>query len=69
MHDMYFFVGGVIAYCFIVGEISRNTSQTDKLWSIVPIAYAWYISFMAGMPDKMVLMSVMVNALGSAINL
>ena len=64
MHDMYYFVGGVIAYCFVVGELSGNTSQTDKLWSIVPIAYAWYITFMAGMPDKMVLMSALVSVWG-----
>ena len=28
-----------MAYCFIVGEISRNNSQMDKLWSVLPIAY------------------------------
>ena len=32
-----------IAYCFIVGEISGNNSQMDKLWSILPIVYAWII--------------------------
>ncbi len=32
-----YIVSGVIAYCFIVGEISRNNSQVDKLWSVIPI--------------------------------
>jgi len=64
MHDFIYIVGGVIAYCFVVGEISGNTSQTDKLWSIVPIGYAWYASCVAGMPDKMVLMSVLVTLWG-----
>jgi steroid 5-alpha reductase family enzyme len=27
--------------CFVVGEITRNVSQVDKLWSLMPIAYAW----------------------------
>lgn len=26
--------GCSIAYCFIVGEITRNYSQMDKLWSL-----------------------------------
>jgi steroid 5-alpha reductase family enzyme len=30
-----------IAYCLIVGEITKNNSQVDKLWSILPIVYAW----------------------------
>ncbi len=27
--------------CFLVGEITKNLSQVDKLWSLMPIAYAW----------------------------
>lgn len=27
--------------CFIVSEISRNYSQVDKLWSLMPIVYSW----------------------------
>jgi steroid 5-alpha reductase family enzyme len=27
--------------CFFVSEISRNYSQVDKLWSLIPIVYAW----------------------------
>lgn len=64
MHDMIYIVGGVIAYCFVVGEISGNTSQTDKLWSIVPIGYVWYMTCADGMPEKMVLMSILVTLWG-----
>ena len=35
--------GSSALYCFIVGEITGNTSQMDKLWSILPIAYAWVV--------------------------
>lgn len=31
----------VVMVCFIVSEITRNYSQVDKLWSLVPIAYGW----------------------------
>lgn len=27
---------GVSLYCFVVGELTGNVSQTDKLWSIPP---------------------------------
>lgn len=35
--------GVSILYCFVVGEISRNNSQMDKLWSITPIIYSLII--------------------------
>lgn len=28
--------GGAALYCFVVGEITRNNSQMDKLWSLLP---------------------------------
>jgi steroid 5-alpha reductase family enzyme len=59
-----FIVVGVIAYCFIVGEITGNNSQVDKLWSIVPIIYTWFITAQANFPDRMVLMSVLVTIWG-----
>jgi steroid 5-alpha reductase family enzyme len=34
-------MAGVAILCFIVSEITRNYSQVDKLWSLIPIAYAW----------------------------
>ena len=32
LNQMTYVVGGVIAYCFIVGELTKNNSQVDKLW-------------------------------------
>ena len=31
----------VVLLCFLVSEITRNYSQVDKLWSLMPIAYSW----------------------------
>jgi len=31
----------IVVVTFIVSELSRNYSQVDKLWSLIPIAYAW----------------------------
>ncbi|MEY3727042.1 MAG: hypothetical protein RL098_501 [Bacteroidota bacterium] len=59
-------VGVVIAYCFIVGELSRNNSQVDKLWSIVPIYYVWHMTLLAPeLSERMVLMAVLVTVWGA----
>jgi steroid 5-alpha reductase family enzyme len=59
-------VGLVIAYCFVVGEISRNNSQVDKLWSIVPIHYVWHMTLLAPeLSERMVLMAILVTIWGA----
>lgn len=58
-------VAVVIAYCFIVGEITGNNSQVDKLWSIVPIIYTWNMTYLGGMHERMVLMSILVTIWGT----
>ncbi|HSL85596.1 MAG TPA: DUF1295 domain-containing protein, partial [Bacteroidales bacterium] len=35
---VYVFAAAVLI-CFLVGEITRNYSQTDKLWSLMPLIY------------------------------
>ena len=52
------------AYCFIVGEISRNNSQMDKLWSLLPIAYVWVIASLGGMKIRLVIIASLVTLWG-----
>jgi steroid 5-alpha reductase family enzyme len=54
-------VGAVILFTFVVGQLTGNNSQVDKLWSIVPAPYAWYMTWKGGMDERMVLMSVLVT--------
>ncbi len=64
---LYFMINAVavvIAYCFIIGEITRNNSQVDKLWSIIPIYYVWQMTYLSDFPDRMVLMSALVTFWG-----
>ena len=56
--------GASVLYCFIVGEISRNNSQMDKLWSILPIAYAWIIAVKSGFNPRQVIYAVLVSFWG-----
>lgn len=55
---------GVILYCFIVGEITGNNSQVDKLWSLIPIVYAWIIADYGGYSPRLVLMMTLVALWG-----
>jgi steroid 5-alpha reductase family enzyme len=50
--------------CFVVGELTGNVSQVDKLWSIVPVLYAWVATVRAHYDDRMVLMSVLATIWG-----
>ena len=53
-----------VAYCFIVGELTQNFSQMDKLWSLLPIAYAWIVAAMSGMKLRTVVYALIVTAWG-----
>ncbi len=55
---------GVIVYCFIVGEITGNNSQVDKLWSLIPIVYAWIIADYGDYSPRLVLMTTLVALWG-----
>ena len=52
-------------YCFVVGEITRNNSQMDKLWSILPIVYTWIIAARGGMSPRLVLMACLATLWGA----
>ena len=56
--------GCAVAYCFIVGEISRNNSQMDKLWSIMPITYTWIIAVKSGFNARQVIYAILVTLWG-----
>ena len=56
--------GSSALYCFVVGELSRNNSQMDKLWSILPIAYVWIIAGKGGMSPRLVIYAILVTLWG-----
>lgn len=39
---------GYSVVCFMTSVLSRNYSQVDKLWSIVPTTYVWYYAVLSG---------------------
>lgn len=51
-------------YCFVVGEITRNNSQMDKLWSILPAIYVWIVAVKGGMALRLVIMACLATIWG-----
>lgn len=56
--------GGSALYCFVVGELARNNSQMDKLWSILPIAYTWVIAAKGNFAPRLSIIAVLVTLWG-----
>jgi steroid 5-alpha reductase family enzyme len=50
--------------CFIISTLSRNYSQVDKLWSVLPVVYVWIICVNSGFEPRILLMSVLVSVWG-----
>ena len=56
--------GSLAILCFIVGQITGNVSQVDKLWSIVPIIYSWIIVIASSFQDRVLLMAILISIWG-----
>jgi steroid 5-alpha reductase family enzyme len=54
----------VVAYSFIAGELTKNYSQVDKLWSIVPVVYVWVVAGYGDFSPRLVLMGLLVTIWG-----
>jgi steroid 5-alpha reductase family enzyme len=50
--------------CFIVSSITKNYSQVDKLWSIIPIIYAWVVCVQSSFEPRILLMAALVTIWG-----
>jgi len=53
----------IVVLCFIVGELTRNYSQVDKLWSIIPGIYSW-ITFTSFPSPRLLIMALLVTVWG-----
>lgn len=49
---------------FVVSTLSKNYSQVDKLWSLIPLAYVWITAMKSGMEPRIVLMALVVTVWG-----
>ncbi len=49
---------------FVVAEITKNYSQTDKLWGLTPIVYLWHLVWKSGFDERLILMALLVTLWG-----
>jgi steroid 5-alpha reductase family enzyme len=56
-------MAAVVVLCFLVSEITRNYSQVDKLWSLMPVAYSWMAAVSFPSP-RLFLMAILVTLWG-----
>jgi steroid 5-alpha reductase family enzyme len=54
----------VALLCFIISEITKNYSQVDKLWSIIPVVHAWNMASIGNFNERAVLMASLVTIWG-----
>ena len=64
LHKLIYIAGIVALYCFVVGELSGNNSQVDKLWSIVPIIYTWVVADYGNYAPRLVVMATLATVWG-----
>lgn len=62
--DIWLFTVAVSVMCFLVSELTKNYSQVDKLWSLLPIGYAWFFAWRSGLEPRLVLMAILVTVWG-----
>ena len=64
LHTLAMICGASALYCFVVGELTGNNSQMDKLWSLLPIAYTWIIAVEGGLTLRLVVMASLATLWG-----
>ena len=56
--------GASALYCFVIGELTMNNSQMDKLWSILPLAYTWVIAAKSDFNPRCTIFAIIVTLWG-----
>jgi steroid 5-alpha reductase family enzyme len=59
----YIAAGSVVA-CFVIGELTDNVSQVDKVWSVLPIIYAWIVACYGDYSLRLILMALLATVWG-----
>ncbi len=54
--------------CFIISTLVQNYSQVDKLWSIMPIVYAWMVYCEEGHEKRLLIMAILVTIWGISLS-
>lgn len=63
-NTLIFIMLATILVCFIVGELTRNFSQVDKIWSLIPLVYSWVVYAAFPNSPRILLMTLLVTIWG-----
>ncbi|HMQ46059.1 MAG TPA: DUF1295 domain-containing protein [Saprospiraceae bacterium] len=55
---------GTALTCFLISEWSKNYSQVDKIWSLIPLVYVWLVAYESQWNDRITLMAILVSIWG-----
>ncbi len=69
LHTLIVIMAVVTAYSFLVGELTKNNSQVDKLWSLLPIAYVWVVAGYGDFTPRLVMMGILVTLWGGRLTI
>jgi steroid 5-alpha reductase family enzyme len=61
MTSLVYLYGIAALLCFIVSTATKNYSQVDKIWSIIPVPYVWIIAYNSGFETRLNIMAVLVT--------
>jgi len=56
---------GAALLCFTVSTATGNCSQVDKLWSVLPIIYVWYMAYKGNFDARLNLMAILATIWGA----
>ena len=65
LQQLLWILAGAWLGCFVLGELTGNVSQVDKVWSILPVVYTWTVALHGDFTPRLVLMAVLVTAWGA----
>lgn len=54
----------VSCLCFVISSLTKNYSQVDKLWSILPIIYVWIVCTKSDFEPRILMMAILVTIWG-----
>ncbi len=64
VHVLLWITGISVFVCFVLGELSGNNSQVDKIWSLLPVVYVWVVAFYGDFSPRLLMMSLLVSIWG-----
>ncbi len=55
---------GAALGAFALSTVTKNYSQVDKLWSVIPMIYAWVVAYQFEFEPRVLLMAILVSVWG-----